>query len=158
MRNARLQKMTGNGAASAGFTLIELMIVVAVIAILSAVALPAYSDYVSRSKLTEAHSALQDFRVRMEQYFQDNRTYSNGGACGVDSAAAMKLRYFTMACTPSANPQGYTATATGKASEGVGGFTFEIRADNTRRTTAVPTGWGNVPTDCWVARKGGRCS
>ena len=47
-----------------GFTIIELLIVIAVIAILAAVALPAYNDYVQRSKLAEASSALSAFRVR----------------------------------------------------------------------------------------------
>ena len=62
-----------------GFTLIELMIVVAIIGILAAVALPAYNDYVRRGKIANATSVLSMMRVQMEQYFQDNRTYV--GAC-----------------------------------------------------------------------------
>ena len=50
-----------------GFTLIELMITVAVIAVLSAIALPSYTDYVTRSKLAEAYAHLADLRVKMEQ-------------------------------------------------------------------------------------------
>src|SRR5476649_1652588 len=59
-----------------GFTLIELMITVAVIGILLKIALPAYTDYVKRGKLVEGTSTLSDGRVKMEQYFQDNRTYA----------------------------------------------------------------------------------
>jgi len=53
-----------------GFTIIELMIAVAIIAILAAIALPAYNDYIQRGKLTEAFTGLADFRVRMEQFYQ----------------------------------------------------------------------------------------
>ena len=61
--------------AVAGFTLIEIMITVAVIAIIAAVALPSYFDYVTRSRLVEARANLADMRTRMEQFFLDNRTY-----------------------------------------------------------------------------------
>src|SRR5438552_19023247 len=59
----------------AGFTLIEVMITVAVIAILAAVALPNYFDYVTRSRIVEAKTNLADMRTRLEQYFLDNRAY-----------------------------------------------------------------------------------
>jgi len=52
-----------------GFTLIELMIVVAIIAILSAIAIPAYTAYVARSKLTEAFSGLSSMSVAAQQYY-----------------------------------------------------------------------------------------
>ena len=48
-----------------GFTLIELMIVVGIIAILASIAIPSYSDYVRRSRITEAVSALSGMRVRI---------------------------------------------------------------------------------------------
>ncbi len=60
-----------------GFTLIEMMITVAIVAILASVALPSYSEYVLRSKTEEATSGLAELRVRMEQYFQDNRKYDD---------------------------------------------------------------------------------
>ncbi len=59
----------------AGFTLIEVMITVAVVAIIAAVALPNYFDYIARSRLVEAKTNLADMRTRLEQFFLDNRTY-----------------------------------------------------------------------------------
>src|SRR5262245_7477408 len=61
-----------------GFTLIEVMIVVTIIAILAAVAIPNYSDYVTRGRVVEAIAGLGDARTKMEQFFQDNRTYPTG--------------------------------------------------------------------------------
>ena len=62
-----------------GFTLIEVLITVAIVAILAAVALPSYTDYVTRSKLVEATSSLTDMRVRLDQYFLDSRQYPEQG-------------------------------------------------------------------------------
>ena len=144
---------------SAGFTLIELMIAVAIIGILSAIALPIYSDYVLRGKLPEAYTTLSDMRVRMEMFFQDNPGTGYTGACADTTVAGYiagnGVRYFTYACNaPTATT--YTLTATGVAAEGAGGFTFTVNELNQKATTAVPSGW-TTNTTCWVRRKGGIC-
>lgn len=134
-----------------GFSLIELMVVVAIIGILSAVAIPAYSDYVTRGKLVEAFTGLADARVRMEQYFQDSRTYLNGANCG---ATLQTSKYFTFTCTATAST--YTATATGIAAQGTGSFVYTLNESNTKVTTGVPTGWTSNAS-CWVSKKDGSC-
>ena len=138
-----------------GFTLIELMIVVAIVAILLAIALPSYTDYVTRGKLTEAQNTLSAYRVSMEQYYQDNRSYlaTAGGGCGVNPATASSgLKYFTVACTPAASGSTYFADATGL------GFEFQIDNTNARSTPIAPAGWGAPSVaGCWVVRKGGGC-
>ncbi|MEO8486783.1 MAG: type IV pilin protein [Betaproteobacteria bacterium] len=138
-----------------GFTLIELMIVVAIAAILAAVALPMYRTYVMRGRIIDATSKLSDFRVRMEQYFMDNRTYANGGNCGVADPTDTGDAAFTIACT-GATAAAYTVKATGKSSAGMTGFEYQILASGAKKTNAVPSGW-TAATDCWSTRKDGSC-
>lgn len=136
-----------------GFTLIELMIVVAIIAILSAIAIPSYSDYVRRSKITDAIATLAGMRVKMEQYYQDNRTYVGACAAGTVATLPPASAYFTFAC-PNPTTATYTITATGIAS--MLGFGYSLDQTNARATTAVPTGWITSNT-CWVLKKDGSC-
>jgi type IV pilus assembly protein PilE len=148
---------------TAGFTLIELMITVAIVAILAALALPAYSDYITRSKLTEATNGLADFRVKQEQYYQDNRAYGTAAAgCGANTtnfSSAFKYFDFSCAATTTTTPpfQDYTATMTGKSGTPVAGFTYTVNNANLQTTTALPAKWGSVSGTCWVIRKGGGC-
>lgn len=140
-----------------GFTLIELMVTVTIVAILAAVALPAYNDYVTRGRLTEATSTLADMRVKLEQYYQDNRTYV--GACASGTVAPLPTGdYFVFSC-PSANltASTFTVQATGKTGSSTAGFTYTIDQSNTKQTTALPSGWGTTPVSCWVIRRGGSC-
>lgn len=126
-----------------GFTLVELMIVVVVIGILASIGIPSYNDYVTRGKLVEATSALSDGRVKMEQFFQDNRTYVGG-------TAPAETTNFTYAPS-NLSTTTYTITATGKGN--LSTFSYTIDQANTK-TSATP--WGNSAT-CWVTNKGGAC-
>ena len=145
-----------------GLTLIELMVVVAVVAILSVIALPAYTDYVTRGKIPEATSNLADLRVKMEQWYQDNRNYQNAAAtaCGVAMPAAPVVKYFTFTCANPGGNQFFTLTATGIVS--MDGFVYTITESNAKATTitagskAAKAGWTGNAT-CWVIRKGGSC-
>lgn len=145
-----------------GFTFIEIMITVAVLAILSAIAIPSYTDYIRRARITEATAALAGMRVKFEQFFQDNRTYA--GACTVAPAVSVAMRpadtvNFAFAC-PVLNATNYTITATGVAGTSMGGFTYQMAmapaTGVVMSTTALPTGWTTRP-DCWVMKKDGAC-
>ena len=140
-----------------GFTLIELMVVVAIVAVLAAIALPNYADYVTRGKVIEATTALSDARQRSEQLFLDQRSYTAPTSCdAVTQTAAKQVQAFTLRCVPNGGDNGYLITATGVAAQSMGGFTYTV--DNTNaKTSAGPSGtYTNV--NCWAVRKNGDCS
>ncbi len=134
-----------------GFTPIEAMVVVAVLGSVAAITVPNYSRYVTRGHLIEAGNALSEFRGRMEQFYQDNRTYATAGACG--QTVPSSLDNFVMACVTAIGGQAFIATATGAGS--AAGFVYTINQANVRSTTAVPSHWGTLTADAgtkWVTR------
>ena len=151
--------MNRQNSTQAGFTLIEVMIVVAIIGILAAIAIPNYSAYVQRGKLTEASSGLADFRTKLEQYYLDNRTYGAVGAACTKTYPDNK--YFTISCTvDAASDSKYVAKAVNKADVGLGAasdFEYTINEANVKATAKA---YGNTPavgTGCWVQKKGESC-
>lgn len=142
-----------------GFTLIEVMIVVVIVGILASIALPAYSQYVIRAKLADPQGQLADYRVKMEQFFQDNRNYGTLGAtiCGV---AYPTLTNFTFGCalTSGTDNKGYVATATSKGGVGLGtagDYVYTIDQTNTKATTKF-AGTASTAT-CWITKAGQTC-
>jgi type IV pilus assembly protein PilE len=135
------------------------MIAVTVLGILAAIAYPQYTEFVQRSRIADATSGLNDFRTRMEQFFQDNRTYANGGNCGVADPPVTGSSSFQIVCG-GATAAGYTVNATGRAAKGMGAFQYRMTvaaAGVTRATIAAPGGW-TTPANCWAIRKSGDCS
>lgn len=126
-----------------GFTLIELMVAVAIVAILMSIAIPTYRDYVRRGAVEEATALLGGGSVALEQFFLDNRTYV-GGPCPGDT------KYFTTACTLAATT--YTITVTGSGN--LSGFVYTIDQAGAR-TTQGP--WNSGTATCWITRKGDTC-
>jgi type IV pilus assembly protein PilE len=133
-----------------GFTLIELMVVLIVIAILASFALPNYRDYVTRSRLAEATAALANKRARLELFYDNAHTYTGAPDCASDSTSSA---HFTYSCSAN-DATTYTLQAVGSGP--VAGFTFTINQGNTKATTAAPSGWATNAT-CWVMRKDGTC-
>ena len=141
-----------------GFTLIEVMIVVAIVAILSTIAYPNYRDYVLRGQLVDATNALATFRGNMERYFQDNRTYQSIGGftspCLVP-VAQRTVGNFVVSCAAGPTDTTYTLQAVGGGS--AAGFTFAVNEQDVRQTTAAPAGWGTCNIR-WILKRGQACA
>lgn len=135
-----------------GFTLIELLITVAIVGILTAVALPSYQEHVMRGRLTEAFSSLSTVQPNAEQFWSNNRSFQNFDT--TSNVFPRATANFTYALS-SASVSAYTVTATGIGQ--AAGFVFTINQTGDRATTSVPSGWTSNAS-CWVDHKGGQCS
>jgi len=129
--------------AQKGFTLIEIMIVVAIIGIIAAVAIPSYTDYVRQGRAAEATATLANLRVQMEQCYQDTRDYTQ---CAASCAPANGGTFFTYACG-SLNQDDYQLAATGVGD--MASFSFDIDEANNKNSTFHNT----VGTGCWLTSK-----
>ena len=143
-----------------GFTLVELMVTVAIVAILAGTALPAYTDYIRRGQLPEAFSGLADFRIKMEQYYQDNRNYGSAACADVANGPAWASftpggpANFAFSCAVLSSGQGYRVTAAGKTGVAAAGHTYTIDHSNNQATTVFKG--SAVTKSCWLAR-GNEC-
>lgn len=139
---------------SAGFSLIELMIVVVAISILATVALPSYQDYVLRGRLIEATNELSAMRAKMEQHFLDNRTYATAGSYTAPCLTSVTAGLFSISCAAadlSAAAYKITASGSGMASA----FTYTLDQAGTKKTSSSK--WGTTSDSCWLMRKGDAC-
>jgi len=132
----------------AGFTLVELMIVVAIVAILALITYPSYREYVKKARRSQAQSVMLDAVNREEQYILDKRQYTN-------SFTAMNLSFDDYDCTTvatecksnfyritiavdnAATPPNYTITATALGQQATDG-----------NLTLTSTG-AKTPADKW---------
>jgi type IV pilus assembly protein PilE len=121
-----------------GFTLVELMIALAIIAVLSAVAIPFYKQYVYQARRAEAQTALMGIAMDETEYYQDNYTYS--------SLTLPTLTYYSLAfsSTPTATSFTATATAIGSQSKDLDCLTLSINQLGIKSATGSGSNcWGN---------------
>lgn len=150
-----LHDFSNSGRPQSGFSLLELMVVVVIISILTAVALPAYNSYIARGKIPDATATLSQLRNQLELYYQDNRSYGGTSErCGSSTSPIPSTTtnsndsYFTFSC--SGTDQTYLLTATGKNS--MVGYTFTVDQQNNKQTTAFPGVSGTK--SCWLLKVG----
>jgi type IV pilus assembly protein PilE len=139
-----------------GFTLIELMITVAIVGILSAIAFPAYTQYVKRGKIADALGEMSTLRVKFEQYYQDKRNYgTTASSCGVPLPTNKPGFAYTCSWGAGSTSQSFVITATGLPSGGMGGYVYTVDETNAQSTTQFD---GVAATSaCWIKKKGESC-
>jgi len=131
-----------------GFTLVELMITVAILAILAAVAIPAYSNYVNRAKQSDAIIGLKAAQMAQEQYFSENNEYSKkvdtlpGFSDGTVDNSYVKGEY-TLTATADTDPANHSFTIT--AVRVVGGATDRWTINNTNINPVADTSMPGLP-------------
>jgi type IV pilus assembly protein PilE len=131
-----------------GFTLVELTVALAAVAILVSVVLPSYAAHVRRSHISPALIALSKYQASMERYFLDNHgRYDDGnGACAVP-LPAIDGNHFTLACTLKGTG-GFVATVRGIG--GLSGYRYAMDDVGRRSTLSHPLG---IPSgNCWSIR------
>ncbi len=131
--------------AQQGFTLIEVMIVVAIIGILAAIAYPSYDEYVKRGNRTEGQAFLSDVAARQERYFSQNNKYitavSDIAKLGLSNANSPTGKY---TITIAAGGGGYVLTATQQFGDTkCGNLTLNALGEKGR------TGTGKTLEECW---------
>lgn len=140
-----------------GFTLIELMVTVTIVAILAAIAYPSYRNYALRGQLVNATNGLSALRANMERYFQDNRTYASTGTfvspCLVLPSSSLLVGTFQLSCVTAPTATTFQLQAVGSGA--TAGFVYTVDQQNNQSTTVtgVP-GWiASCPTT-WETKAG----
>ena len=124
-----------------GFTLIELMIVIAVIAVLASIALPAYTEQVRKSRRSDALSNISQVALQLEKWRASNPSYSD-----YKVPPELSTTFYTVALASGATGSAYTITATPKsgsaqANDRCGKFTYAFDAGTVTKSADQ--------SDCW---------
>ena len=159
---------------SSGFSLVELMIVVVIVAILASIAIPAYNSQIRQSRRTDAKTALLDLAGREERFFSSNNGYTNSQASlgyapatstatfpptspGVPVGGSSGATYYavTMTLVPAAptatppTPAGYSITATPTGTQAADTQCASFTLTSTGAQTATSPTDATASVDCW---------
>lgn len=138
-----------------GFTLIEVMIVVAIIGILAAIAYPSYQNIVRQTRRTDAFNPLMDIMGKEERYFTDHNTYTtNPSDLGLSIDSTVTVNGVTTTYTKT--PDEYYLIKATACGAGIGSCVLLTAAgqhgqenDSTCGTLTLDSTGAKTPTDCW---------
>lgn len=132
-----------------GFTLMELMIVVAIIGIISAIAFPSYNSYMKKSRRADAKVGLSKLADKQERFYLQNNIYTTSfAATGLNTSTTSDEGYYTFAVT-SANTAGFTLSATAVASKAQANDTGCTVMTLSSTGARNPDGNPATEKDCW---------
>src|SRR5688572_2506125 len=124
-----------------GFTLMEVLIVVAIIGILAAIAIPSYSYHVRKGHRASAQSYMTDIATKQSQYLLDARTYASSVAdLGLTEPTSV-TPYYTITISTASPPPSYTITATPKSGTSQASDGVMTLTQTGAKTRAGASGW-----------------
>ena len=139
----------------AGFSLVELMIVLVIASVLGAIVYPSYRDHMMRAAIPEATGGLSLYAARLDEYYLDQRTFKKDQAeeCALPAPPAGR---FEFSCKVGSSGQSYLLTAKGVSGD-LASFSYTLDQDGNEKTTALPAAWGKIPVNCWIQKRQASC-
>lgn len=130
-----------------GVTLIEILVVVAIMGVIASIVIPSYTDYTRRTKITEAVNMLPSIQLELELEYLIKGSYR----LSICSEKSKQAQYFIFSCE--LTDAGYLISAVGRSDQDMAGYRYTLNQDGNKATEIA----GNRIEGCWKSSKGAIC-